>query len=74
MCTLRGNSRLFGLTAAARILYNIGKEAIFMTTQEVARLIEQGGRSGYILGSDCSIHNELPEERIRWVADVAHRL
>ena len=40
MCTPRGNARLFGLTAAARILYNIGKEAIFMTTQKVARLID----------------------------------
>ena len=39
MCTAEGNSRLFGLTAAARILYNIGKEAIFMNMTENSRLM-----------------------------------
>ena len=52
-------------------LYTASREEI---EQEVARLVEQGGKSGYILGADCSIHNELPEERIRWVADAAHRI
>ena len=52
-------------------LYTATREEI---EQEVARLVEQGGKSGYILGADCSIHNELPEERIRWVADAAHRI
>ena len=33
-CTPRVSSRLFGLTAAARILYNIGKEAVFMNMTE----------------------------------------
>lgn len=42
--------------------------------KEVEHLIAQGGKSGYILGADCSIHNELPEERIRWVADLAHQI
>lgn len=42
--------------------------------KEVEHLIAQGGKSGYILGSDCSINNELPEERIRWVADLAHQI
>ncbi len=42
--------------------------------QEVRSLISQGGRTGYILGADCSLHNELDPERIRWAADEAHRI
>ena len=42
--------------------------------KEVGNLIVQGGKSGYILGSDCSIHNELPEERIRWVVEAARKI
>ena len=52
-------------------LYTATREEI---EQEVARLIEQGGKSGYILGADCSIHNELPEERIRWVVEATRKL
>ena len=53
------------------LLYTGTKEEI---EAEAARLIAQGGKSGYILGADCSIHDELPVERIRWVTDLAHRL
>ena len=42
--------------------------------KEAASFIEQGGKTGYILGADCSIHNELPEERIRWVAEAARKI
>jgi Uroporphyrinogen-III decarboxylase len=42
--------------------------------QEVRSLISQGGKTGYILGADCSLHNELDPERIRWAADEAHRI
>ena len=42
--------------------------------KEVENLIAQGGKKGYILGADCSIHNELPEERIRWVVEAARRI
>lgn len=42
--------------------------------KEVEHLIAQGGKQGYILGADCSIHNELPEERIRWVVEAARRI
>ncbi|MDO4867153.1 MAG: uroporphyrinogen decarboxylase family protein [Clostridia bacterium] len=52
-------------------LYTASREEI---EAEVARLIEQGGKKGYILGSDCSIYNELPEERIRWVVEAARRI
>ena len=52
-------------------LYTASREEI---EKEVASLISQGGKSGYILGADCSIHNELPEERIRWVVEAARRI
>ena len=42
--------------------------------KEVEHLIAQGGKQGYILGADCSIRNELPEERIRWVVEAARRI
>ena len=41
---------------------------------EVANLVAQGGKKGYIIGSDCSIHEELPEEKIRWVVDAARKI
>ena len=53
------------------LLYTAEKEEI---EKETASLIEQGGRKGYIIGADCSLHDELQEERIRWVADAAHRI
>jgi len=34
----------------------------------------QGGKKGYIIGSDCSIHDELPEEKIRWVVEAARKI
>ncbi len=42
--------------------------------QAVASLIEKGGKKGYILGSDCSMHDDLEEERIRWVAEASRKL
>ena len=42
--------------------------------KETANLIQQGGKQGYILGADCSIHDELQEERIRWVAEAARKI
>lgn len=53
------------------LLYTGTKEAI---EQETRELISQGGKTGYILGADCSLHNELDPEHIRWVADEAHRV
>ena len=53
------------------LLYTAGKEEI---EKETASLIEQGGRRGYIIGADCSLHDELPMERIRWVVDEARRI
>ena len=52
-------------------LYTAGREEI---EKETENLIAQGGKSGYILGADCSIRNDLPEERIRWVVEAARRI
>ncbi len=53
------------------LLYSGSREEI---ERETASLIAQGGKRNYILGADCSLHNELPEERIRWVAEAARRI
>lgn len=53
------------------LLYTGTREEI---EAEVRSLIEQGGKSGYILGADCSIHDELPEEKIRWVVEAARKI
>ena len=52
-------------------LYTASREEI---EKETANLIQQGGKQGYILGADCSIHDELPDERIRWVAEAARKI
>ena len=52
-------------------LYTATREEI---EAEVARLIEQGGKKGFILGADCSFYEDLPEERIRWVVEAARKI
>lgn len=56
---------------AGTTLYTASREEL---EKEVRALIEQGGKTGYILGADCSIHNDLPEERIRWVVEAARKV
>ena len=53
------------------LLYTGSREEI---EAEVRAMIAQGGKTGYILGADCSIDGSLPEERIRWVVEEARRL
>ncbi|MBP3940934.1 MAG: hypothetical protein J6D00_05540 [Christensenellaceae bacterium] len=52
-------------------LYTATKEEI---EAEVANLVAQGGKTGYMIGSDCSLHDELDEERIRWVVEAARKI
>ena len=52
-------------------LYTASREEL---EQAVADLIAQGGKTGYILGADCSINGCLPEERICWVAEAARKI
>ena len=69
-----------GLRAVTQILlYADAHDGVYCEHQQnpyasVRGILEEGGRSGFILGSDCSIGGDLPVERIRWVADAAHRL
>lgn len=53
------------------LLYTADRETL---EKEVQSLIEQGGKTGYILGADCSIGGSLPEERIRWVVEAARKI
>ena len=71
--TMMGNRFLLDYPEklAVKCSRRLSKEEI---EAEAARLIAQGGKTGYILGADCSIHDELPVERIRWITDLAHRL
>ncbi|MCR4621778.1 MAG: hypothetical protein K5663_06810 [Clostridiales bacterium] len=41
---------------------------------EARALVARGGKTGFILGADCSLGGELDPERIRWAADEAHRV
>ena len=69
--------KLFGCTVwggfdnrPGSLLYTAGREEI---EKETFSLIRQGGKRGYILGSDCSLHGELDDERVRWVAEASRR-
>ena len=53
------------------LIYTGTKEEI---ESEVKRLIEAGGKNGYIIGPDCSIHDELSEERIKWIVEAARKI
>ena len=53
------------------LLYTGSRDEI---RRETASLIAQGGKRGYILGSDCSLGNDLPVERIRWVVEAAREI
>ncbi len=70
--------RQFGCTVwggfdnrSGTLLYTSSREEL---ERETRSLIQMGGKQGYILGADCSLHDELAEERIRIVADKAHRI
>ena len=53
------------------LFYTVSKEEI---EQAVAEMVKEGGKSGYILGADCSIHDSLEDERFNWVADALKKL
>lgn len=53
------------------LLYDGTKEEI---QAETRRLIAEGTKTGYMIGPDCSIHDELPLERIKWVIEAARSI
>ncbi|MBQ1491312.1 MAG: hypothetical protein IIZ39_05080 [Blautia sp.] len=52
------------------LLYTGSKEEI---EAEVKSLIQQGGKKGYIIGADCSLHDSMPLEHIRYVVEAARK-
>ena len=36
----------------------------------IKKLIDENGYRGFILGADCSIPNDIDDERIRWISDA----
>lgn len=37
----------------------------------VKELIQENGYNGYVLGADCSIPNDISDERIKWIQEAA---
>ena len=75
---IREAKRRFGCTVwggfdnrPGTFLYTASREEIVQGTE---RLIAQGGKTGYILGADCSMNGSLADERIRWVAEAARTI
>lgn len=52
------------------LLYTGTREEI---AAETRRLIRESEGRQFIVGPDCSIHDELPEERIRWIVEAARK-
>jgi uroporphyrinogen decarboxylase len=38
----------------------------------VKKMIQENGYRGFILGADCSIPNDIDDERIRWISDAVN--
>ena len=41
---------------------------------EVRSFVAQGGKTGYMIGADCSLDGSLTDERIRWVVEAARKI
>lgn len=50
------------------LLYNGNEEDI---KKETLRLIKMGTKTGYMLGPDCSLPNDIDPKRIRWIIEAA---
>lgn len=53
------------------LLYNGSKEEI---QAEVKRLIAEAGTTGVIIGADCTIPRDTPEDHIRWAEEAVHQV
>lgn len=53
------------------VLYSGTKEEI---QAEAKRLIREVGRKGIIIGADCTVPRDIPEEHLRWVEEAVHEI
>ena len=53
------------------ILYEGAKEEI---QRFVVDLVAETGPQGMIIASDCSLHSDVPYERLRWVGEALDSL
>ena len=75
---ITGAQRHFGCTVWGGFDNRPGTDLYTLDRAEIERtcaaFIARGGKSRYILGADCSLHDGLPEERIRWAVEAARRV
>lgn len=53
------------------VLYSGSREEV---EQEVERLLASTGKTGVILGADCTLPSDIPAERLRWIREKLDRL
>lgn len=53
------------------VLYSGTKEEI---QAEAKRLIREVGRKGIIIGADCTVPRDIPEEHLCWVEEAVHEI
>ena len=63
-----GNKPVFGGFAQKGILYTGTKEEI---EAEVFRILDECGQVGTMLGADCTVPNDIDENRFEWVKQAA---
>ena len=69
--SLGGFQTLWDATKREGIIYHGTKEELQEYTRE---LILDHGKLGLLLGGDCTIADDLPWERIRWIVEAARSL
>ncbi len=52
------------------VLISQSREEIEAYTKQ---LIQEGGKTGYIIGADCTLPGDIDYERIRWVVETAQK-
>ncbi len=66
-----GKTIMGGLKNRSGVLIDGTREEIFEAVKEAAEIV---GRTGFILGADCTLPTEIPYERIRMAVEAAREL